>query len=54
MGISMSDILYRKYKIANKVRLIELFAGVGTQAMALRDLGVDFTGRIFGQRIYGT
>lgn len=29
-------------KIKNSVRLIELFAGVGSQAMALRDLGVDF------------
>ena len=30
------------YKIHNKVRLIELFAGVGSQAMALKRLGVDF------------
>lgn len=30
------------YKIRNKVRLIELFAGVGSQAMALKRLGVDF------------
>lgn len=30
------------YKIHNKVRLIELFAGIGSQAMALKRLGVDF------------
>lgn len=30
------------YKIKKPVRLIELFAGIGAQAMALRDLGVDF------------
>lgn len=30
------------YKIKHKIRLIELFAGVGTQSMALRDIGADF------------
>lgn len=30
------------FKIHNKVRLIELFAGVGSQAMAMKRLGVDF------------
>ena len=30
------------YKIHNKVRLIELFAGVGSQAMAMKRLGVPF------------
>lgn len=30
------------YKIKNKVRLIELFAGVGSQAMAMKRLGVAF------------
>ena len=34
--------LYQPFKFTKKVRLIELFAGVGSQAMALRDLGVDF------------
>ena len=34
--------LYPDYKITKPIRLIELFAGVGTQAMALRDLGVKF------------
>lgn len=28
--------------LPSKIRLIELFAGVGTQAMALRDIGADF------------
>ena len=30
------------YKIKNKVRLIELFAGIGSQAMALKRLNVPF------------
>ena len=30
------------YKIKNKVRLIELFAGIGSQAMALKRLGVPY------------
>lgn len=33
---------FPQYKIKNKIRLIELFAGVGSQAMALRDIGADF------------
>lgn len=32
----------QKYKITKPIRLIELFAGVGSQAMALRDIGADF------------
>lgn len=36
------DYLYPTYKITKPIRLIELFAGVGSQAMALRDLGADF------------
>ena len=31
-----------KYKIANRIRLIELFAGIGAQAKALEMLGADF------------
>lgn len=34
--------LYQPFKFTKKVRLIELFAGVGSQAMALRDLGIPF------------
>ena len=30
------------FKITKPIRLIEIFAGVGSQAMALRDLGADF------------
>lgn len=35
---------FPSYKISKnkKIRLIELFAGVGSQAMALRNIGVDF------------
>ena len=40
--LSMFDILYDEFKIKNKIRLIELFAGIGSQAMALRELGADF------------
>lgn len=36
------DFLYDKYKITNRVRLIELFAGIGSQAKALKNIGVDF------------
>lgn len=30
------------YSNNKKIRLIELFGGIGSQAMALRDLGLDF------------
>jgi DNA (cytosine-5)-methyltransferase 1 len=40
--LSMFDMLYEEYKITKKIRLIELFAGVGAQAMALERLGADF------------
>lgn len=40
--LNIFDVLYENYKIKNKIRLIELFAGVGSQAMALRDLGADY------------
>lgn len=39
---SIFDIMYDNFKIDKKIRLIELFAGIGSQAMALRDLGADF------------
>lgn len=39
---SIFDCLYTSYKITKPIRLIELFAGVGSQAMALRDLGANF------------
>ena len=40
--ISLFDEEKRLFKINKPIRLIELFAGVGSQAMALRDLGVGF------------
>lgn len=36
------DVLYPKYKITKTIRLIELFAGYGSQALALKYLGVKF------------
>ena len=32
-----------KFKIDKPIRLIELFAGIGSQAKALENLGVNFT-----------
>ncbi len=40
--LDIFDMTRPIFKINKPVRLIELFAGVGSQAMALRDLGVDF------------
>lgn len=34
--------LFKNYKITKPIRLIELFAGIGSQAMALRNIGADF------------
>lgn len=34
--------IYQPFKFTKTVRLIELFAGVGSQAMAFRDLGIPF------------
>lgn len=36
------DLMYPKYKITKPIRLIELFAGYGSQALALEYLGVKF------------
>ena len=36
------DILYPKFKIDKPIRLIELFSGYGSQALALKYLGVKF------------
>ncbi len=41
-NISIFDYMYEDFKIDKPIRLIELFAGVGSQAMALRNLGADF------------
>lgn len=40
--INMFGYMLEKFKIDKKVKLIEDFAGDGSQAMALRDLGIDF------------
>ena len=40
--LNIFDIFSEQYKIRKPVRLIELFAGVGSQTMALKTLGVKF------------
>ncbi|MGN1337364.1 MAG: DNA (cytosine-5-)-methyltransferase [Candidatus Coprovivens sp.] len=40
--INIFDIIYDTYKITKPIRLIELFAGYGSQALALKYLGVNF------------
>lgn len=40
--INMFGYMMPTFKIDKKVKLIEDFAGTGSQAMALRDLGIDF------------
>ena len=40
--MSIFDMMSRPFRIDKPIRLIELFAGVGSQAMALRNIGADF------------
>ena len=40
--LNIFDLTMPTFKIDKPIRLIELFGGVGSQAMALRDLGLDF------------
>ena len=40
--MTIFDCLYPKYKITKPIRLIEFFAGYGSQALALKYLGVEF------------
>lgn len=40
--LTLFDYVRQPFKIHNKVRLIELFGGIGSQSMALERLGVDF------------
>ena len=40
--LGLFDEEYPQYKIDKPIRLIELFAGLGSQSMALKRLGVDF------------
>lgn len=39
---SLFEHSYTRFKIDKPIRLIELFAGIGSQAKALRNLGADF------------
>lgn len=43
MGDGIMDLFSNDFKIDKPIRLIELFAGYGSQAMALKRLGVPFT-----------
>lgn len=36
------DLMYPKYKIDKPIRLIELFSGYGSQALALKYLKIPF------------
>lgn len=43
--MSIMDFIGKKkkpFKITKPIRLLEFFAGIGSQSMALRDLGADF------------
>lgn len=40
--LNIFDLMYEDYKITKPIRLIELFGGVGSQAMALRNIGANF------------
>ena len=40
--LDIYDMLYEPYKITKPIRLIEFFAGYGSQALALKYLGVHF------------
>lgn len=42
MNLSIFDMMYPKYKITKPIRLIEMFSGYGSQALALKYLGVPF------------
>jgi len=40
--LNIFELTKPKYKITKPIRLIELFAGIGSQAIALRNLGANF------------
>ena len=42
MNMSIFDVLYPQKKITKPIRLIEMFSGYGSQALALKYLGVEF------------
>lgn len=39
---NLFDFIYEKFSITKPIRLIELFAGYGSQSLALKYLGVDY------------
>ena len=41
-NLTIFDVMYEDYKITKPIRLIELFSGYGSQAFALKYLGVPF------------
>ena len=41
-NLTIFDMLYEDYKITKPIRLIEFFAGYGSQAFALKYLGANF------------
>ena len=41
--IDIFDLMYQPFKITKPIRLIELFSGYGSQALALKYLGANFT-----------
>lgn len=41
-NLSIFDYFYPNFKIEKPIRLIELFAGYGSQALSLKYLGIDF------------
>ena len=40
--LNLFELLYDNYKITKPIRLIECFAGYGSQALALKYLGINF------------
>lgn len=41
-NLTIFDIIYEKYKPKKNIRLIEMFSGYGSQALALKYLGINF------------
>ena len=42
MNLSIFDVMYDNIKLTEPIRMFEAFSGIGTQAMALKQLGVDY------------
>lgn len=40
--MTLFDLTYEPFEIDKPIRLIELFAGIGSQAMALKNIGANF------------